>query len=570
MKYFLSRFLPYFKEYKKYFFFAIVGMILAAFGTAGSAYVIKPVLDEIFINKNKELLYLLPYAIVAMYFFKGFGKYIQVYFTSYIGQDIVRQLRDAILKNILNQDMVFFSKYRKGELISRIINDIERVRLVVSTLIPDILRESMTIVALIGVVIYQSPKLAIFGLIILPIAIYPITRIAKRMKKISTKSQESISDVTSILGEIFNNIEMIKANWTAHIEEKKFSIKNLEFFKINMKAVKVSELVSPIMEIVGSVGVVMVIIVGGMEVIEDKLSVGSFFSFTAALFMLYTPIKRISSLYTKMQDALAAGERIFFMLDSKPSIIGGNKEIDLVETIEFKNVSLNYDDVKALQNVSISAKKGEVIAFVGNSGGGKSSLVNLLIRFYEPSKGEIKINNKNISKFSLKSLRNSISIITQRVYILNDTIANNVSYGLEYDEKRVEWALKEANAYEFVSKISDGIKTILSENGANLSGGQRQRIAIARLFYKDPKIIILDEATSALDNASEQEITLSLEKLKKNRITFVIAHRLSTIKDATKIVVLQNGEKICEGDEKYLLANCKEYQKLKGEFIINE
>ena len=569
MKKFLLRFLPFFKDYKKEFVFAIVGMVLSAVGTAGSAYVIKPVLDEIFINKNRELLYLLPYAIVAMYFLKGFGKYVQVYFTSFIGQDIVRKLRDNILKNILTQDMVFFNKYRKGELISRIINDIERVRLVVSSLIPDILRESLTIVALVGVVIYQSPKLAVFGLIILPLAIYPITRIAKKMKKISTKSQESISDVTSILGEIFNNIEMIKANFTAHIEETKFSFKNLEFFKINMKAVKVSELVSPVMEVVGSVGIVMVIIIGGIEVIEDRLSVGSFFSFTAALFMLYTPIKRISSLYAKMQDAIAAGDRIFFMLDSRPSIVGGDDEVASVNIIEFKNISLNYDEVKALNGVSLLAKKGEVVALVGNSGGGKSSLVNLLIRFYDPSSGEILINNKNINNFSLQSLRNSVSIITQRVYILNDTVAANVSYGLEYDEERVKWALIEANALEFVGSLPSGIQTVLSESGSNLSGGQRQRIALARLFYKDPKILILDEATSALDNESEQEITLSLEKLKKDRITFVIAHRLSTVKNATKIVLLKDGEKVCEGDESYLLENCDEYKKLKGDFDEN-
>ena len=565
MKQLFYRFFPYIKEYIPQFIIALVGMLFAAGGTAGSAYLVKPVLDEIFINKDKELLYLLPYAIIAMYFAKGFGKYVQTYYTSYIGQDIVRRIRDKILKNILTLDLEFFYEFRKGELISRLINDVERVRNVVSGMIPDILRELFTIIALMGVVIYQNPKLAFLAFIILPLALYPLSKLAKKMRKLSRKSQEKISDITSILGEIFNNIEIIKANSTEKIESSHFEKDNLKFFKINMKSVKTSELVSPIMETLGAIGVTAVIMLGGSEVIEGHMSVGSFFSFMTALFMLYTPIKRISGIFNKMQDAVAASERIFYMLDLKPKIKSGSKKVpDILNSITFKHVSLKYKDNTALEDICFKTKRGEVTALVGDSGGGKSSLVNLIVRFYDPNNGKILFDDTDIKDFELESLRDSISIVTQRVYIFNDTIANNVAYGFEVDEQKVVESLKKAQAWEFVQKQQNGIHTILQEFGANLSGGQRQRIAIARAFYKNPKILILDEATSALDNKSEREIAESLKELEKERITFIIAHRLSTIEHADKILVLRHGKIICEGNDKFLIEHCKEYQKLKG------
>jgi subfamily B ATP-binding cassette protein MsbA len=560
----LKRFGPYFKEYIPQFVFAIIGMIAASLGAAASAYLVKPVLDEIFIAKDENLLYLLPYAIIAVYVIKEAGRYTQAYFTAYIGQDIVRRFRNRVLENLLSQDIAFFHKFRSGELISRNINDIERIRLVVSNLIPEIIRESVTIIGLLAVVMYQSLALSFFALIIMPLAIVPLGRLAKRMKKVSRHSQETTSDLSSRLSEIFGNIEIIKAHAAEKFEIERFKIDNAKFFKLNLKSVKISQLSSPIMETLGAIGVAVVIIIGGQSVIDGEMSVGSFFSFLAALFMLYTPIKRISYLYNQMQDAIAASERTFYLLDQVPTIKGGDLPVPEVKNIEFKNVSLCYGEKPALDEISLHVKRGDFIALVGDSGGGKSSLVNLLVRFYDPSGGEIRLNDEPLNKYDLSNLRRNIAIVTQRVYVFHDTIAANVAYGEDVDEDRVVDALKKANAYDFVQALDDGIHTILDEHGTNLSGGQRQRIAIARAIYQNPQILILDEATSALDTASEQKISDALEYLIKDRITIVIAHRLSTIEKADRIVVLKHGKIVAIGSDRELRANSRDYQALQG------
>ncbi len=565
LKLIFKRFSPYFKDYIRQFSIAIIGMIFAAGGSAATAYLIKPVMDKIFIEKNEHLLYILPFAVVIVYFAKGAGKFIQIYYTAFIGQDIVKRIRNRMLENMLSLDISFFHTFRSGELISRSINDIERIRAVVSNMIPEMAREALTILALLGYVIFLSPKLSFFALVILPLALWPLSKLAKKMKKISHKSQEKISDLTARLSEIFNNVEIIKANAAEKFELRRFEEDNEKYFHYNLKGIKTNELVSPMMETLGAVAVAVVIIVGGSEVIEDKMTVGSFFSFTAALFMLYTPIKRISSLYNKMQDAVAASERIFSIIDKKSDIKEGDKNPDEdIKSIKFEHIKLKYGEKVALKDISFEAKKGESIALIGDSGGGKSSIVNLILRFYDPNEGKISINQTNIKEYKLKSLRNNISIVTQRIYIFNDTVAANVAYGNKIDEQKVIEALKEANAWDFIKDMKDGIHTKINEFGANLSGGQRQRIAIARAIYKNPKILILDEATSALDRESEQKITLALENLKKERITFVIAHRLSTIKSCNRILLLKHGKIVCEGDEEKLLKECEEYKKVKN------
>lgn len=561
----LSRFFPFFKDYIPYFAIAIFGMILSSGGTAASAYLVKPLLDEIFIAKDKEMLMLLPYAIIGVYFAKELGRYLQSYFTAYIGQDIIRRFRENILANMLRLDISFFHEYRSGELISRNTNDVERVRSVVSNLLPELLREFLTIIGLVCVVIYQNANLSFYALIILPIAIYPLSILAKKMKKISRASQEKISDITAKLSEIFNNIEIIQANNASTYEHSLFKEENSRYFKLTMKSVKISQLVSPLMETLGSIGVAVVIIVGGREVIDGTMSVGSFFSFLTALFMLYTPIKRISGLYNQMQDAVVASERIFFLLDKEPTVIGGNAPFPLhVKDVSFAGVSLKYGENQALTEVSLDAKRGEMVALIGDSGGGKSSLMNLLMRFYDPSEGDILINGQSIKAFSLFDLRQNVGMVTQRVYILNDTIAANVAYGKVIDEAKVIDALQKANAYDFVEVLPLGIHTPLDEFGTNLSGGQRQRIAIARAIYTNPSILILDEATSALDSHSEQKITQAIEELIKDKITFVIAHRLSTVKKADKIILLKHGKVLAIGNDESLRESSNEYLKLKN------
>lgn len=563
MKEFFKQYIPYYKDYKIQFFYSFIGIILVAASTSGTAYAVQPLLDDIFINKDEEMLYLMPFFVIALYGAKGFGRYIQAYYISYIGQDITRIVRDKLFAHVLTLDMDFFQKKHGGELVSRITNDINRIQQAVSSSIAEFIRETLTIFGLIGLVIYHSPELAFYGLVVLPLAIYPLSKLAKKMKKLSFKSQESNSDITTSLSESFNNIEIIKANSTEKIEASKFSVFNMLFFKYNMKAVKTNELTSPLMEIIGSLAFAAVIIVGGSKVISGELTTGTFTSFIAALFMLYTPIKKISSLYNKMQDALAANERINDIFVKEATIINGEiicpKDIN---KIKFENVELKYDDFVALKNINLEASKGEIVALVGDSGGGKSSLINLIVRFYDTSNGNILINENPIKNLDIKSLRENVSIVTQRVYIFNDTIAANIAYGYELDEVRVIEVLKQAHAYDFVMNLEKGIHTILDEFGTNLSGGQRQRIAIARALYKNPKILILDEATSALDNKSESIISEVIQEISQDKITFIIAHRLSTIKNANKIAVFKSGEIISTGTEKELLESCKEYQRL--------
>ncbi|WP_417334571.1 ABC transporter ATP-binding protein [Halarcobacter sp.] len=563
MKQFFKYYLPYYKNYKLKIFFALIGIIGVAGGSAGLAYIVKPLLDQVFIEKDQQMLYIVPVLLIVVQTAQGVGKYIQIYYTSYIGQDIIRVVRDKLLAHILTLDIDFFQKKHGGELISRVTNDINKIQSAVSSQIAGMIREVLTVIALIGVVIYQSAELAFYGLVVMPLAIYPLTVLAKKMKKLSFRSQEKASDITSHLSEIFNNVEIIKANSTERTELDKFEKHNKKFFDINIKSVKTSELTSPLMEFLGAIAAAIVIVYGGSLVIEGEMTTGTFMSFIAALFMLYAPIKRLSTIYNKLQSAIAAHERILSVYEIQPTILTGEQNIpSKVQTIEFKDVELKYDDFVALKNIKLNATRGEKVALVGDSGGGKSSLINLLIRFYDTSKGQILFNDTCLRDICIKDLRKNISVVTQRVYIFNDSVASNVAYGEELDENRVIEALKQAHAFDFVEQLEDGIHTTLDEFGTNLSGGQRQRIAIARALYKNPQILILDEATSALDNESESIISEVIDEVSQDRFVFVIAHRLSTIKNADKIAVFRKGEIVCVGNEEELLNNCKEYQRL--------
>jgi subfamily B ATP-binding cassette protein MsbA len=563
MKEIFKQYLPYLAGYKKEFFFAILGMIAVAVGTAGVAHIIKPTMDDVFINKDMTMLTLIPFFLFGVYLLQGVGKYIQTYYTSYIGQDVVRKLRDNLVSHLTYLEIDFFKRMHSGEILSRVTNDITRIQSVVTNIIPDLIRETLTIVALTGYVIYQSPKLAFYFLIIMPLAILPLSQLAKKMRKYSKLSQESTADMTARLGEILTNIEVIKSHSSQVYETQRFGIENQNVFKFIMKQVKTNALTSPVMEILGSVAIGLVIYIGGKEVIDGQMTVGAFFSFSAALFMLYTPVKTISKLYNKAQDAITANERMHELLNRQPDIKSGENELnEKIDTITLENVSLKYGETIALEEIMLEAKKGESIALVGNSGAGKSSLVNLLVRFYDPSSGHILINGQEHNSFTCHSLHQKIAYVTQRIYIFNDTIAANIAYGQEIDESRVINALQKAHAMEFVSNLEEGIHTLLSENGDNLSGGQRQRIALARELYKEPDILILDEATSALDNKSEALIQQALEELKSEMITFTVAHRLTTVRNADTILVFENGKIICRGTHDTLLASCATYQNL--------
>ncbi|EGI5165134.1 ATP-binding cassette domain-containing protein, partial [Campylobacter coli] len=558
----LIRFKPFYKKYKKEFAIAIFGMILTSIGTAGSFASLKPILDYIFVEKNEALLYTLPFLLVIIYILKNLGFYLQTYYLSFIGMDTLRILRFKVLKNLLKLDMDFFKRNRSGELVSRCTNDINALQSIVSNIIPDFFRELLTIVGLLIVVFYQSPILAFFALVVLPCAILPLVHFARKLKKYARSIQETNSDLLSRLSEIFSNIELIKASNTQNKESEKFAKQNNELCRLNLKSARIDALTSPLMEIIGSLGVAAVIIIGGREVIHGTMSVGSFFAFITALFAIYTPLKRLSSLYGRLQGAIAASERTFYLLDLEPQILNGSKNLESIARIEFKQVDFAYENPykSVLKDINFEFNKGEILALVGTSGGGKSSIINLLMRFYDKQKGEILLNDLDISEFSIESLHDRIGLVTQNIYLFNDSFAENVAYSEEPNKEKIIKALKLANAYEFVQEMG-GIYAEIKEHGKNLSGGQKQRIAIARALYKNPDLLIFDEATSALDNESEKAIIETIENLKKDRLVLMIAHRLSTIENADKIAVIDQGQMIAIGSNEELLQSCELYQK---------
>ncbi|WP_428731077.1 ABC transporter ATP-binding protein [Sulfurimonas sp.] len=553
------------KEYKFEYFLVLIGMIFTVSATTATAHIMKPLMDEMFIEKKEEMLYLIPLGLVGIYFFKSVGRYMQSVFMTYIGQHIVTRFREMLLEKIINFDMLYLYQNRSGELISRVTNDIERIRYFVSNMLPELLRESLTTVALVGYVIYLNPTLAFYSLVLLPLAIYPILQIGKKLKKYSRRSQEKNADVVSRLTEVFNNSEIIKANATAKFEMGRFSTQNWQFFKINMKSVYVGDIVSPLMEIVGAAGLAAVIFVGGKEVYEGRMSVGEFTAFITAVGLVFQPIRRIGSIYSKIQDAVAASARVFELLDIQNKITDGTKVLkEDIKHIEFRSVKLAYDEGYALDGVNIEIKQGQNVALVGDSGGGKSTFINMLLRFYDPNEGKILINGTNIKEFTQDSLKHHISLVTQRIYIFQDTLAANVAYGQDIDEVRVKNALVLADAWAFVELLEDGIYTKMEEFGSNLSGGQRQRIAIARAIYKHASLLLFDEATSALDNESEKRIQDALDTYTKDKITITIAHRLSTIEHADMILVMQKGKVAASGKHNELLQSCEVYQRLAG------
>ncbi|NPA50078.1 MAG: ABC transporter ATP-binding protein [Epsilonproteobacteria bacterium] len=558
---FFKEYLPFYKNYKKEIIFATIGMILVSIATALIAYLIKPVLDEIFIKKDETLLYTLPLLIIFVYFLKGFGRFTQEYFVSFIGEDIIRELRNRFLSHILRFDIDYFKNIHSGELISRVVNDINRIQLAISHNLAALIRDTLMAIFLLGVVIYQNPKLALFTLITLPLMVIPIRFISKKLKRLSKESQKKTAFLNTHLSEIFKNIETIKAYNAKEYELNKFKNLNQTYLNTNIKIVKNRALLNPLLETLNAIMAAIVIVVGGREVIEGRMSVGAFFSFMTALFMMADPIRRISTTYSNLQDAVGANERLKEIFNKLPSINSGNKALESINNIEFENVTLKYKDKIALKNINYRVSKPKIVGVVGDSGGGKSSFISLLLRFYDPSYGRILFDKIDIKELKIEDLREKIAYIPQNIHIFNDTIAKNIAYGKEVDRKKLFRVLKEANLIEFVNSLKDKEETILNEGGSNLSGGQRQRVAIARALYKNPDILILDEATSALDNESEKAVMDTILRL-KDKIIFIVAHRLSTIKSADEILVFKDGQIVCQGSKEELLSSCKEFQKL--------
>lgn len=560
-----KRYWPYIKGYKLHYLFVFIGILLTAGATASIAKIMQLLIDDVFINKDPKMLYIIPAILISVYLLKGIGRYIQAVFTTHIGLHIVTRLREDLLDKMVRMDMSFLYANRSGELISRITNDIARVQYFVSTMMPEFIRETIIVIALIGYVIYLNPTLAFWALIVVPIVVFPLSKITRRLKRLSHRSQEKNADIVTRLTEVFNHTEIIKANATETYEMERFRNENNRFFKLNMKTTYTSELVSPLMEIIGALGLACVIFIGGQQVYSGAMTPGEFTGFITAIGQMFDPIKRVSAIYSKIQDAQAASERVFQIFDLDNAITDGSHILnEPISDLHFDNVTLNFGDKSALKNIDLSIHAGQTIALVGQSGGGKSSLINLMLRFYDPNQGAILLNGYNLKSYTQTSLRHHIAAVSQRVYIFQDTLAANVAYGSEIDEERVKSALRKADALEFASTLPEGIHTLMQEFGSNLSGGQRQRIAIARAIYKNASLLILDEATSALDNESEKRIQKALEEYAKDKITIIIAHRLSTIEHADTILYFEEGQITARGNHRELLETSENYRRLAG------
>ncbi|MFQ5454691.1 MAG: lipid A export permease/ATP-binding protein MsbA [Nitrospirota bacterium] len=556
-------------KYIKPYWLRLSGAILSAVGvsllTAANAWLVKPVLDNIFIRKDALMLTTLPVIIFLIALFKGIFTYTQAYLMRYTGNKVIKDIRDELYSHIILMPMSFYGKRHTGKIIARIINDVSIIQSAVSTVVKDILQQSITIIALLCVIFYQNWRWAIISIIVLPLGYYPFIKLSKRLRKISRVGQQKIADITSFLHETIVGIKVVKAFGMEKFEKKRFQEKNMNYFKNTMKATRVSEMTSPLMGVIGAIGAAFVIWYGGYEVIKGTTTPGTFFSFMTACLFMYTPMRNLSQANNMIQMALASAERIFSIFDeeNEREIDKGETELQRVKhSILFKNVSFEYENkIPVLTDINLNVKSGEVVAVVGSSGSGKTTLVNLLLRFYEPVHGTIFIDDINIKDVPLSSLRRQIGIVSQETILFDDTVRNNIAYGMkDINMEEIIEAAKASYAYQFIINMPNGFDTVIGERGTKLSGGERQRLAIARALLKDPPILILDEATSSLDTESEHIIQKALANLMKNRTTFVIAHRLSTIKHATKIVVIEKGSISEIGRHDELIRHGKRYK----------
>jgi subfamily B ATP-binding cassette protein MsbA len=432
--------------------------------------------------------------------------------------------------------------------------------------VTSLFKDSFTLIGLIFVIFYRDWKLAIIAAFVFPLAIYPIAKFGEKMRRVATGTQVTMGSLTSLLQETISGTRIVKAFGMEDYEGKRFAKENEDLFRFFMKSVSIRAISGPFMEFLGGLGIAVIIFYGGYQVVKGVSTPGTFFSFLTALIMLYEPVKRLTNVNNTIQQGIAAAIRVFGVMDMTPKIKNRENAIELPrisDKIEIRNVTFNYDDEPVLKNININIKSGEVVAFVGMSGGGKTTLVNLIPRFYDVTEGEILIDGHDVRNVTVESLRGQIGIVTQQTILFNDTVKNNIAYGdiKKSDDDIIETA-KAANAYHFIKNLPKGFDTVIGEQGARLSGGERQRLSIARALLKDAPILILDEATSSLDTEAELEVQGALENLMKGRTTFVIAHRLSTINSADRIIVLVNGKIVEEGTHDSLLMQKGEYFKL--------
>jgi len=544
---------------------AMFCMLVVGATTSALAFLVKPALDEIFLKKNSDVLMWIPVAVIVIYLIKGVCNYTQTILMSFIGQRVIADLRNNLYRRMQMQSLSFFTKNPTGILMSRITSDVGYVQGAVSEAVTSLLKDSFTLICLVFVIFYRDWQLAIIAMFVFPLTIYPIAKFGGKMRNIATRTQVTMGSLTTLLQETISGTRIVKAFSMEEYESRRFAKENEHLFKLAMKSVSVSAVSSPFMEFLGGIGIAAIVFYGGYQVIKGVSTPGTFFSFLTALIMLYEPVKRLTNVNNTIQQGIAGAERVFSIIDIVPDIKNDADATDLPKIsrgIDIKNVTFCYEETPVLKNVNLSIKAGEVVAFVGMSGGGKTTLVNLIPRFYDVSEGQILIDGHDIRHVTIESLRGQIGIVTQQTILFNDTVRNNIAYGnIEKTDEDIVQAAKAANAHDFIMNLPKRYDTVIGEQGAKLSGGERQRISIARALLKDAPILILDEATSSLDTEAEIEVQDALEYLMKGRTTLIIAHRLSTIRNAHRILVLAKGEIVEEGTHESLLEKRGEYFK---------
>lgn len=561
-----KRLMMYMKPY--WWRILIAGLASSAYGglDAAFAWMVEPLLKKIFVTKDVFIFSILPFAIILIFIFRAVCRYLNDYFMRTAAQLAVQDVRNEIFRKNVFLDLKFFYRNQTGSLMSRIVNDVAMMQDGVGGIITGVFRDFIGLVTLLGVVFYRDWQLALISILVIPLTIYPASILGARIKKNARKGQEEAGYFASILQETLSGIKVVKAFSLEQVMINQFAQANMKYYNFTRKLIKYNSLSSPIMEIITSLGIAAVIFYGGSKVMANKMSAPEFFSFITAMALMYSPLKKLINAYNETQRCIGASERVFEIIDAVPEIIDNPLGHTLSQNdnrVEFKNVRFKYQDDYIINDVSLVAEKGEMVALVGPSGGGKTTLVSLIARFFDINEGNILIGSHDIRDITKSSLMNHIALVDQETILFHDTIANNIRYGKpDASDDDIAKAAQAAFAHDFIMEMPNGYETSIGDRGVRLSGGQRQRLCIARAILKNAPILILDEATSALDTESEQMVQKALDNLMTNRTTFVIAHRLSTVLHADKIIVLENGSIVESGTHQALLRNSGLYSRL--------
>lgn len=552
----------YIAPYRLTILLALFVMGVSAACTAGLAKMMESVIDDVFKSENIQMLKFVGVGVLILFVLKGSASYAESLLMNFVGQRIVSNIQKDLLSHLVYADLSFFHSQSSGVLISRCTNDVNLMKSTVSNTITSFGKDILTVVFLVSLMFYQDAFLASISFFVFPVAILPLVKIGKRMRKVSVSTQKETGFFLSLLKEIFQGVRLVKAYGMEAYEIGRAHNTIEELFLLSIKSNRIKSLGSPIMETLGGLAIVVVISYGGYQVITGHSTAGAFFSFISALLLAYEPMKRLVNLNANLQEGLAATQRVFSVLDQRPQIIDNPKatshdlQIEKGE-ITFDKVSFSYEEEKqVLRNISLSIKKGQHVALVGQSGSGKSTLMNLLLRFYDIEKGSIRVDGNPITDIPLRNLRQGMSLVSQDIILFDDTVKANILYGNpQASSEQVIEAAKKAAAHDFIQALPKGYDTLIGEAGVRLSGGQRQRISIARAILKNAPILLLDEATSSLDTESEHQVQKALTQLMEGRTSLIIAHRLSTVRQADKIFVLEKGKIVESGTHQELLKN---------------